>query len=566
VSGGGNVAQDELILSRWHPVVRLALFAALYLGLLWLGRQFTTGPVQASPVWLPSGLILFALLVTPTRQWPALALTSTTLAFVTHVSGHSWVLTLLVSTCGTLEGLAGAFLLRRLVGPRLDLHRVRDVLGLVALSAGLSCLLTASVAVVLIVLSGASPWTLYWPTWWVFFVGDAMGILVLTPLLIAWSHGLADWKRLRSWELAGCLLVLGLATHVVFRGEPLRPWALHPLVFLAVPFILWSALRFEAVGATSATALLSLVALWHTAHGHGPFARAAPQEHQDNLSLAMLQVFLGVINISGLLLASALGERRRAQLEVSSLNLELHQSLEALARTQSEFVARERMATLGELSATVAHEVRNPLGAISNCVSALRHLSGRQPHPEEEGLLGIIVEEVQRLDQLVRELLDFARPVQPRPRPEPLAAVVETALSAVLRSQATNSRVTVRREVAPDLPPALVDAPLLHMALSNLITNALQAMPDGGTLHVRIAREERAAQRLLLSIADTGRGMTPEVQRRIFEPFFTTRANGTGLGLPIVQRIVESHLGQVDVRSNEGLGTTFTVRLPCAES
>jgi signal transduction histidine kinase len=144
--------------------------------------------------------------------------------------------------------------------------------------------------------------------------------------------------------------------------------------------------------------------------------------------------------------------------------------------------------------------------------------------------------------------------------------VVEGALSAALRSQTSHSPVTVQREVAPDLPPALVDVPLLHMALSNLFTNALQAMPEGGALHVRIERADKAAQRLQLSISDTGRGMTPEVQRRIFEPFFTTRANGTGLGLPIVRRIVEGHQGEVEVCSTEGRGTTFTVRLPCMES
>jgi signal transduction histidine kinase len=273
-----------------------------------------------------------------------------------------------------------------------------------------------------------------------------------------------------------------------------------------------------------------------------------------------------LVSLSGLLLAAVLSERRRAQLKVSRLNLELRQSLEVLARTQSELVARERMAALGELSSTLAHEVRNPLGAITNCVSTLRHLPGRRPDAQEEPLLDIIVEEVQRLDQLVHRLLDFARPVQPQPQPEALEEVMDEALCAALRAQATSSRVTVRREVTGGLPPALVDLPLLHVALSNLFTNALQAMPEGGDLHVRLEREQRTGPpRLQLSISDTGRGMSLEVQRRIFEPFFTTRASGIGLGLPIVRRIVESHLGELEVQSTEGQGTTFTVRLPCVE-
>jgi signal transduction histidine kinase len=173
---------------------------------------------------------------------------------------------------------------------------------------------------------------------------------------------------------------------------------------------------------------------------------------------------------------------------------------------------------------------------------------------------------VQRLDELVRRLLDFARPVEPQPHPEPLEPVVEGALTAALRALPTSSRVQVQREVAPDLPPVLVDVQLLHVALSNLFTNALQAMPQGGELRVCIEREQGAgAPRLQLSISDTGVGMPPEVRQRIFEPFFTTRATGTGLGLPIVRRIVEGHSGEVEVCSTEGRGTTFIVRLPCAE-
>ncbi len=569
-------------------MARLALFAGLYLGLARLGVEVSAVTEHVSAVWLPSGLLLLTLLQSPARHWPAVSLTTVTLAFFIQHSDPSRVLTLLVGGCCALEGLLGAGLLRWLIGPRLELHRVRDVLGLVTLSAGLSSLLAAALAVASMALLGAIPWEHYWPTWWVFWVGDAMGVLVVVPLVLAWRSGLEHWERLRRWELGVSLLALGLVTHLIFRGEPLDPWILQPLVYLFLPFILWAALRFEAVGATTATAIVSTVALWHTAHGHGPFALPTLQHHrsvaalpdgkrdgleptfkasepQHNQNLAMLQLFLGAINLSGLLLAAALGERRRAQLEVSALNLELRQSVASLARTQSELVARERMAVLGELSATLAHEVRNPLGAIANCVSALRHLPGRQHPAQEEELLNIIVEEVQRLDQLVRELLDFARPVQPQPRPEPLEGLVEGALSSALRSQAMNSRVTVQREISPNLPPVLVDPPLLHLALANLFTNALQAMPDGGSLHVRIAREERAAPRLMLSISDTGRGMPPEVQRRIFEPFFTTRSNGVGLGLSIVLRIVEGHLGQLEVRSAEGLGTTFTLRLPCAE-
>ncbi|HVG62561.1 MAG TPA: MASE1 domain-containing protein [Hyalangium sp.] len=566
---------EDLVFARGPHRVRLVAFAGLYAALAWLSQVVPLPNEHASPVWLPSGLVLFALLVTRFRHWPVVALSSIILGFLTQHSERTLAVAVLLSTCGALEALLCAFLLRRFVGHRLELYRVRDVIGLVTLASGLSAL-SSLVSVTIIKLTKPGSWELYWHTWEVFWIGDALGMLVITPLLLAWMRGSKEWKLQRRWELGALIPVLILAAHLVFSSELSAQWTFHPLLYLAFPVMLWAALRFEAYGTTLTTLILSAVAIWYTDHGVGPFIRRQPPatasadtsfsrfHEPEGPSLFMLQSFLAAVSISGLLLAAALGERRRAQHKVSALNQELRQSLEILARTQSELVSRERMAALGELAATMAHEVRNPLGAISNCISALHRLAGKTPDAQQKPLLDIIAEEVQRLNQLVRGLLDFARPVQPQPRPEPLEPVVEGALSAVLRAQATSPQVTVQREVAPDLPLALVDAQLLHVALSNLFTNALQAMPQGGDLSVRIEREQYAGPpRLQLSISDTGNGMSPEVQQRIFEPFFTTRATGTGLGLPIVRRIVEGHSGEVEVRSTQGCGTTFTVRLPC---
>lgn len=568
---------DDLIFSRWPLWVRLAIFAGLYTVLAWLGREVSHPDEQISAVWLPSGLILFALLVSRMRHWPMVVLTSIATGFLAQHESRTLVVTALVSTCGALEALLCAFLLRRFVGRRLELYRVRDVIGLVVLASGLSAL-SSLLSVAILKLSKPDSWGLYWHTWELFWIGDALGMLMITPLLLAWMRGSKEWKLQRRWELGALIPVLLLAAHLVFSSKLSEQWTFHPLLYLAFPVMLWAALRFEAHGTTVTTFILSAIAIWYTGCGVGPFIHRLPPAAAnadtsfsrfhvpEGPSLFMLQSFLAAISISGLLLAAALGEWRRAQRKVSALHQELSQSLDILARTQSEFAARERMAALGEQAATMAHEVRNPLGAITNCVSALRHLSGQRPDTQQASLLEIIAEEVQRLNELVRGLLDFARPVQPQPRPEPLEPVVEGALSAVLRAQATSPQITVQREVAPDLPLALVDVQLLHVALSNLFTNALQAMPQGGDLSVRIERGQHAgAPRLQLSISDTGPGMSPEVQQRIFEPFFTTRATGTGLGLPIVRRIVEGHSGEVEVRSTQGRGTTFTVRLPCVE-
>jgi signal transduction histidine kinase len=553
---------SEFLFQRWHLVTRLALVAAVYAGAVLVSALLNFYPEHASAMWLPSGVLVAALLLTRGRDWPWVALAAVLVGPFAYLEpGPPEPLRFLMFGSNALEGLTAAFLLRRVARLRPALERVRDVAGLV-LATVVSTGLAASASVGLLVLEGHVAWSVSGRVWRVFWVGDAMGVLVLAPLLLSWAaRGLRDWSPRRLGELALLVLTLGLFTHAVFRVGPAQAGAfsLQYGVFLFLP---WAAMRFETRGTSLATAVLSAIALWHTLEGHGPFGAGSAF---DNQRLVFLQSFLGSVGACGLLLAAAVAERRRTREAIVTLNGELRESLETLARAQAQLVRRERLAALGELAATVAHEVRNPLGAITNSLAALR----RQARPEADGaegrlLLGIIDEEVQRLDALVRGLLDFTRPVEPRRTPQALDVLVEGALVSALRATPSAS-VTVVRDYAPGLPPVAVDGQQLHVALSNLLTNALQAMPGGGTLTVRLhhAPGPGAGCRAGLSISDTGRGIAPELCARIFEPFFTTRASGTGLGLAIVRRIVDAHQGEVEVRSAVGEGTTFLVHLPC---
>nr|WP_246357564.1 MASE1 domain-containing protein [Pyxidicoccus fallax] len=539
-------------------------FAAAYALSARLGGLLVFPPEHVSAMWPPSGVALAGLLLTRSREWPGMLLGAAVAGtFALHPHWQASPFMLAIAVGNLLEALVGATLLRRLVRFHASLDRVRDVLGLVGLSALGSTALGATFGVGMLVARGRLDWDGFWHAWRVFWVGDAMGVLVVAPLLLTWlAAGSTSWPPRRRWELATLLVCLGVATHLVFRSpETSGPEAsaFHPMTYLAFPFLLWAALRCEARGAALATAVLSTVALWHTARGNGPFALAA----FHNVSLAYLQSFLAGASISGLLLASALSERRRAQDEVSHLNRELRESLRTLAATQAELVRRERLAALGELSATVAHEVRNPLGALTNAVAALRRMTPQSSEGNTGTLLAIMDEEVHRLDLLVNDLLDFTRPMEPRLEPQPLQPVVEGALAASLR--ASGPDITVSRAVDTHLPPVAVDPQLLHVALTNLFTNAVQAMPRGGTLTARLEPDiHGGTPHARLTISDTGHGMAPEVKARIFEPFFTTRASGIGLGLAIVRRIVDGHHGEVAVQSAPGKGTTFTVWLPYA--
>ncbi len=254
-------------------------------------------------------------------------------------------------------------------------------------------------------------------------------------------------------------------------------------------------------------------------------------------------------------LGSALAGAAAIALENAELHEDLRQSYAELGRAQAQLIQKERLAALGELSAVVAHEVRNPLGVIFNSLGSLRRLV--RPQGDAKMLLDIVGEEAERLNRIVGDLLNFARPATPVLRPESLPRLLEDALAAALGESAQG--IEVQRDVDPDLPPIPMDARLLRQAVVNVLVNAVQAMQHGGRLAVRARRSDPSVR---IEIQDNGPGIPEEVRHRIFEPFFTTKASGTGLGLAVVKRIVEGHGGEVMVESPPGAGTVFSIWLP----
>lgn len=252
------------------------------------------------------------------------------------------------------------------------------------------------------------------------------------------------------------------------------------------------------------------------------------------------------------------------QLAIAVANARLHADLRAshleLARAQEELVEKERLAALGELSAVVAHEVRNPLGVIFNSLSSLRrllHLEG-----DVKTLFHIVEEEANRLDCIVGDLLEFARPNPADPSWVDLGSLVSSALATFPRPET----IALELFVEPGLPEVHVDARLVRQAVLNLVQNAIHAMPKGGPLRVEVARGERAdGKHVRISVTDRGSGIPEELAAKIFEPFFTTKATGSGLGLALVRRIVEAHHGRIGFRSSLGEGSTFTLEFEVPE-
>lgn len=275
----------------------------------------------------------------------------------------------------------------------------------------------------------------------------------------------------------------------------------------------------------------------------GPFGLLVVQG--DSLSpsaAALLELFAGH---AGAALENARHHKRAAQ------------RLKELTQLQDELVAQERSAAVGGAAAVLAHEVRNPLGAILNAAALLKRGGSARFDPAE--LLAMIEEEAERIDHLIGDLLQVARPLEPRLRPVELGPLVARAIAAVCEDG-----VNVAVELVGEVGGALVSADpnLVQVAVENLVRNALQSSPDGGRVAVRIDGDE---SRGAVVVEDDGPGIEAPDAQRIFEPFWTTRQTGRGLGLAVVKRVAEVHGGTVEVRRREGGGCVFELRLPRGE-
>ena len=221
---------------------------------------------------------------------------------------------------------------------------------------------------------------------------------------------------------------------------------------------------------------------------------------------------------------------------------------------------QHRLAALGEMAAGLAHEIRNPLAGVKG---ATQYLQDEELAEDAQEMLQVIIDEVDRLDTVVSQFLDYARPFELHPSPQPLNALV-THVLRLLRAEGVATGVTLSESLAGDLPTVTLDGTRIQQVLLNLLRNALQAMPQGGALSVISRRGPSLGGRetVELVVEDTGPGIPASDLEKLFVPFYTTKVDGTGLGLPICRRIVEAHGGALDVRSLPGEGSTFLVRLP----
>ncbi|MCI0332802.1 MAG: MASE1 domain-containing protein [Planctomycetes bacterium] len=524
--------------------VSALLVAAVYLASAKLGLSLAFVAEQVSAVWPPTGIALAAILLFGYQVWPGIALG----AFVANVTTNEPILTACgISLGNTLEALVAAWILRRLVGFDNALERVKDAIGLIVISAFLSTMVSATIGVTslclgrvyLPALERTIEWTDFASLWSVWWLGDAIGALVVAPVLLTWfsTPGNFLWRR----PIESLILFVGLVATIwiVFFGGITTTLGGASLGYVVFPFVVWAALRIDQPRTTAVTIVASGLTIWATLQGLGPFGSGPLHER-----LLLLQVYMGVVAVTSLLLGSALAERRRAEAVLKEAD-----------RRKDEFLA------------TLAHELRNPLAPIRAGVDLMR-LGGS--HKIQDGeVLDMLDRQVQQITRLVDDLLDVSRvtrgKVQLQWQPVDLKAIVEQAIETcrpLIDAQGHDLTVSF-----PEEPLRLTADPIrLAQVFANLLNNAAKYSDRGGRISLAAFREGSEA---VVRIRDTGHGIDQIVLPRVFDLFvqedrsLTRTGGGLGIGLTLVQSLVKMHGGSVAAHSEgSGKGSEFVVRLP----
>ncbi len=238
----------------------------------------------------------------------------------------------------------------------------------------------------------------------------------------------------------------------------------------------------------------------------------------------------------------------------------LQRAYEELKNTQERLLHSERLATIGKMAAQVAHEIRNPLVTIGGFARSMEKSAEKKNVDELKNIGNIIAEEVDRLEKVLTNVLDFSRLSKPQPVLADINKIIEESCYFLnVQDEISQKGIQLHKELDTTIPPVLIDPQQIKQVLLNLVQNALHSMPDGGELRIKSRKTE--ANQIEISVKDSGLGMAPDVLDEMFNPFFTTKPDGTGLGLPISQKIIHNHGGTIEVNSEVSSGTTFYITL-----
>jgi len=491
----------------------------LYVAFAKLGLALGIRAHQVTAVWPPTGFAIAALLLLGKRNAAGVFLGA---LVANATSGEPFWTAAGIAAGNTLEALFAASLLQHLEFDS-RIARVRDVLLLVG-AAIVSPIISATIGVASLIAGAVQPAAAapaLWALWW---TGDALGAVIVAPLLLVWNSS-TPARRRRMADAEG---VIGTALIMVLSATVFLGWLHVPTTeYVVFPCVIWAALRFGPRGSALIAVITNAIAVFGTHLGRGPFAGTGPEA-----GLVALQLFTSVVAATGLVLGAVSEQNREAQ------------------ERKDEFLAM------------LGHELRNPLAPI---VNAAELLDGRNPAVET------IRRQAAHLARLVGDLLDVSRITRGVIHVERRRVLLEDVVAPAIetwRHLAAQKEVQLSVSLTAERVWLDADAARFTQVVANLLHNAIKFTPPGGEVRITAAISHGV---LLLEVSDTGEGIAPDLQAHVFELFvqgpppIDRPRGGLGLGLTLVQRLVELHGGTVSVTSEgAGKGTTFTVRVPIA--
>ncbi len=540
---------------RLAPAVHLAskvlLVCAGYYAGAAIGVSFGFPPAGISTIWPPNAILLAALFLEPPRVWWVYTLAALPTHFLV-VGGFQPNVTPVVMLCqfsgNAVHVLVAAAAVRAVAGvpPRFD--SLRGMASFVLLAAVAATALAAFVAVGLFVVIG---WvTDFWLAWRQRFFSNGFAVLTITPpIVLAFAGELVGARRPRRRRYAELtLVIIGLlAVGALVFGPGTPSMDIMPAVLVGpLPFVLWAAVRLGPGGLCISLLVVTFVSWTAVYVGRWPFTTPSPPHN-----VLAVHAFLLAISIPMMFLAALVEERRRTE--------------EEARRQRDELAHAQRVTTLGELVASIAHELSQPLSAIIANAQAGRRLADADPSAPESirEILRDVADESNRATQVIRRLRALFRKERAERVALDLNTLIENGLG-LLRPDLRRKGITIRFSRDETLPQVLGDTVQLQQVVMNLVLNAGEAVAalEAGPRVISIDTDQRA-EWLVVSVGDNGIGVKDAAQlEKIFEHFVSSKPHGLGMGLTISRSIVEAHGGLIWAEANSGPGLTVYVQLP----
>ncbi|HIK14210.1 MAG TPA: MASE1 domain-containing protein [Leptolyngbyaceae cyanobacterium M33_DOE_097] len=580
---------------QYKDVFLILAIAIVYYSTAKLGQYLAIPPGFITPVYPPSGIALATILLLGSRVWwgvwlGALVAATWALWANTNILPMSIVSGLGIATGSVLQAVVGAFLIRRLIGPRHIFSKASNVSRFTGIEL-LSCMVSPTFGSTTMYLCGFIEGKNYVISWLTFWLGDAIGVLVVAPLLLFWiehwfkrqrkSTSQADSRLPRSTRLSTrSLLEVGIWASILLCVGMVAFGYGYPVEYLLIPLLVWAAFRSEQRFAMIAIVLVAALAITGAIRGTSSFNRSTLNE-----TLLLLQAFIGTVTVTTLILSAVILEREQVKAHLEKANEELEFKVEerTAALKQSKEAAEVASRAKSEFLANMSHELRTPLNGILGYAQILSR-SQTWDEKERKGV-NIIYQCGSHLLTLINDVLDISKieacKLELIPHPVHLPALLQ-GIAEMIDIRAQQKGIEFVYLPDANLPEGVeIDEKRLRQVLINLLGNAVK-FTDQGKVTFKIERldqpgqsgdrpAEAATVHLRFQISDTGIGMSSEVLEKIFQPFeqvsnHKRNSEGTGLGLAISQTIAQLMDSQIQVQSELGVGSTFLfeVRLPIA--